>query len=83
MTSFRFGDQNELAGSVEKKGRHGSKKVHNAKVTSKTTMPPAVSNTPPGALKQNNADAYRARVKKRYPGWGQTVKGFEGGSQSC
>lgn len=78
MASFRFGDQQELSGSVEKHGRHKSKQVHNAKVTSHTTMPPAVSNTPPAAMKSAEPNSRRARVSRRYPGWGQTIHGFEG-----
>lgn len=52
------------------------------RITTPTIPPATLSATPGSAMKSNTGPATRARVKKRYPGAGQTVHGFEGGSQS-
>jgi hypothetical protein len=78
MASARFGDQNELAGSVEKHGHIKSKKVANAKVTTKTTRPPAIGGHMHLSMKSNQRKEIHSRVSTHYPGWGKTVHGFEG-----
>lgn len=78
MASARFGDQQELSGSVEKHGKVKGKKVHNAKVTAKTTMPPSIGGHMHLSMKSNQRSELRSRVKAHYPGWGQTVHGYEG-----
>ena len=50
------------------------------RITTPTTPPATLSATPSSAMKSERQ--MHSRVKKRYPGWGQTVHGFEGGSQS-
>lgn len=68
MASVRMGDQNELAGSVQKHGKHKSKSVAGAKVTTATTRPPDLPNTPPIVSGCNQRAAIHERVKAKYRG---------------
>lgn len=68
-----------LSGSVQKHGVHALRQVKNQRVTANAKRPATLSNMPVSAMKSQNKGAYNARVSKRYPGWGQTVKGYEAG----
>jgi hypothetical protein len=57
------------------------KTMKNARVTSHTTRPPTISPTPASAMKSSCPADTRARVSRKYKGAGQTICGFEAGSQ--